>query len=136
MNGLELANQIVDPLKRQALAIVQKLQQEDQRLLGKADRKGAGLAPVVFEQVPVLGQVPQPPIMTACFANINLDEVWAYINPAMLYTRHPGTGGVGPKSCCEATKPSSCRNSSTSSRRSAGRGDAGPRRLAVLSRVQ
>ena len=29
---------------------------------------------------------------TSC-ADINLDEVWAFINPAMLYTRHLGLRG-------------------------------------------
>ncbi|HLS91857.1 MAG TPA: methionine synthase [Limnochordia bacterium] len=94
MKGLELALRIVDPEQRERL--IQELQQEDQRLLRKADRQRSGAAASMrrSSRVPVLDEVPQPPDFDRhVLRHINLDEVWAYINPAMLYSRHLGLRG-------------------------------------------
>ena len=94
MKGLELANQIMDPEKRRQLEA--RLAEEDRRLGAGAGRGEAPKAPGSrrSSRVPALEEVPRPPDFERhVLRNINLDEVWAYINPAMLYSRHLGLRG-------------------------------------------
>jgi 5-methyltetrahydrofolate--homocysteine methyltransferase len=91
MAGLDLANQLMDGQRREALAIT--LEAETQRLLGAATpvadnkpkirRRGPA---VVFE-----GPIPEPPdLKLHLLRDYDLEEIFRYINPVMLYTRHLG----------------------------------------------
>jgi len=94
MKGLELANQIVDPKRREEL--IRRLEEESRKLGAKSGREEAPgpVQPVRSKQVPVLEFVPEPPdYVRHVLHEANLDEVWAYINPTMLYTRHLGLRG-------------------------------------------
>jgi len=94
MEGLELANQIMNPQRRKEL--VQKLEAQDRELAAAGAReKGTGPVPARRSAlIPVLDQVPEAPdYRRHVLHHVNLDEIWAYINPAMLYTRHLGLRG-------------------------------------------
>ncbi len=94
MKGLELANQIMDPQKRAELQA--RLAQESEALGNAAERAAATYDPGErrSSKVEVLESVPAPPdFKRHVLRNINLDEVWSFINPAMLYTRHLGLRG-------------------------------------------
>jgi 5-methyltetrahydrofolate--homocysteine methyltransferase len=91
MAGLGLANQLMDGQRREALAIT--LEAETQRLLGtlasvpdgkpRVARRGPA---VVFE-----GPIPEPPdLRLHLLRDYDLEEIFRYINPVMLYTRHLG----------------------------------------------
>jgi 5-methyltetrahydrofolate--homocysteine methyltransferase len=91
MEGLDLANQLMDPPRREALA--DKLAEQTRRLLNAAASSTDGKAkPVrrgpamVFE-----GPVPEPPdLKLHLVRDYDLEEIFKYINPVMLYTRHLG----------------------------------------------
>ena len=91
MNGLELANQIVDPERRQHLAA--QLAGETARMLKAVAARPADAA-VVVEDRPAVRQdveIPRPPdLRLHIIRDYNLDEIFSYINPVMLYTRHLG----------------------------------------------
>jgi len=94
MKGLELANQIMDPQKRAELEA--RLKEESAALGALGDRSREAFEPgeVRSASVPILERVPNPPDFDRhVLRHINLDEVWAYINPAMLYSRHLGLRG-------------------------------------------
>jgi 5-methyltetrahydrofolate--homocysteine methyltransferase len=91
MNGLDLANQIVDPRRRQQLAA--QLDAETARMLKSVAAKPAAPAAVV-EDRPAVRQdieIPRPPdLRLHIIRHYDLDEIFSYINPVMLYTRHLG----------------------------------------------
>ena len=94
MKGLELANQIMDPEKRAALE--ERLAEESAALASGSERVASAYDPGErrSSSVPVMERVPAPPdYRRHVLRNISLDEVWAFINPAMLYTRHLGLRG-------------------------------------------
>ncbi|MGH7842273.1 MAG: methionine synthase [Candidatus Binataceae bacterium] len=91
MAGLELAHQIVDPQRREAL--MASLEEQTRKLLDAARktdnrmvepvRRGPG---VIYE-----GPIPEPPdLKLHLIRNYDLEEIFRYINPVMLYTRHLG----------------------------------------------
>ena len=133
------ANQIVDPERRARL--VQKLQQEDQRLWAKPIAKGAG-------PPPPRGVRAGCPFWTRCRSPLTSTGMCSatstWMKSGRTSTRRCCTpvtwdcGAAGPKNCWRETipRPSSLRNSSTSSKRLPHGSDGGPRRVAVLSRVQ
>ena len=91
MNGLDLANQIMDPTRREALA--GRLAEDTRRLAaavvvsadGGARRAPAGST--VRQDVPI----PVPPdLKPHVLRDYDLGEIFRYINPVMLYTRHLG----------------------------------------------
>jgi 5-methyltetrahydrofolate--homocysteine methyltransferase len=91
MNGLDLAHQIVDPSRREQLAA--QLDAETARLLKAVGAPpAAALAPI--EERPAVRQdveIPRPPdLRLHVIENYDLDEIFSYINPVMLYTRHLG----------------------------------------------
>jgi len=91
MNGLDLANQIIDPERRDQLAA--KLDAETARLLDSvAVKPASAVAPP--EDRPAVRQdieISHPPDLRLHIINdYDLDEIFGYINPVMLYTRHLG----------------------------------------------
>ncbi len=90
MEGLELANQLMDPDSRAALA--DKLAAESRRLLatahGEKERtKDAAKTTSSVSPAPV--RVP-PDLSLHVLRDYDLEEIFKYINPVMLYTRHLG----------------------------------------------
>ena len=93
MNGLALANQIVDESERPRL--LQELREEDQRLAeaGGRPRKSPQRSKTSVV-IPRLETVPPPPDFDPHrIENIPVDEVWPWINPRMLYGKHLGFKG-------------------------------------------
>jgi 5-methyltetrahydrofolate--homocysteine methyltransferase len=94
MTGLDLANRIVDTDKRSALSADLARQGEVlQRERDAADARAE--APIVAPAVVRTDHdIPQPPdLKSHHLANYDLDEIFGYINPVMLYTRHLGFKG-------------------------------------------
>jgi 5-methyltetrahydrofolate--homocysteine methyltransferase len=91
MAGLELANQLMDPQKREALAV--ELEAETSRLLKVTSKPADSRPRPVRRAHPVLyeGRIPEPPDLRLHLINdYALDEIFPYINPVMLYSRHLG----------------------------------------------
>jgi 5-methyltetrahydrofolate--homocysteine methyltransferase len=90
MSGLELANQIVDPERRARLA--ERLQRETEQML--ASRPAAQPAAAPVDRRPAIRrdfEIPLPPdLKRHVLADYDLSEIFTYINPAMLYSRHLG----------------------------------------------
>ena len=96
MTGLDLAKQLMDPQKREAMAA--KLQQETAQLraMGPKPRPVDAEAPgpVGRSAVTLVADVPAPPdLRLHVIRDYDLDAIFRYINPAMLYTRHLGFKG-------------------------------------------
>ncbi|OGH59911.1 MAG: methionine synthase [Candidatus Lindowbacteria bacterium RIFCSPLOWO2_12_FULL_62_27] len=94
MVGLDLANQIVEPAKRRAL--YERLGQEVRAAAAK-DMTPAEAAPVAAAlparspEIEPMVPVPTPPdLKRHAIDNYNLDEIFPYINPLMLYKKHLG----------------------------------------------
>ncbi len=91
MNGLDLANQIVDPKRRARLAA--QLDAETARMLKAAGAQPGAAAPPAAERPAVRQdvEIPRPPdLRLHVIRDYDLDEIFGYINPVMLYTRHLG----------------------------------------------
>jgi 5-methyltetrahydrofolate--homocysteine methyltransferase len=91
MAGLNLAHQIIDPQRREALAAT--LEQQSRKLVsaqasgttakGHPVRRGPA---AIYE-----GPIPEPPdLKLHLIRDYDLEEILRYINPVMLYTRHLG----------------------------------------------
>ncbi len=95
MTGLDLANQLMDAGRRQAMAA--KLEQETTQLQKMAPaRPQSAIQPVPARKsaVPAVDSVPTPPdLRLHVIRDYDLDAIFRYINPAMLYTRHLGFKG-------------------------------------------
>jgi len=91
MEGLELANQLMDPQRREAL--VWELEDQTRRLRQTAATPSDGKLKPPPRTHPARHQhsIPEPPdLRLHLLRNYDLDEVFRYINPVMLYTRHLG----------------------------------------------
>jgi len=91
MEGLDLANQLMDPQRREALSV--SLDAQTRKLLGSAAKTVDGKAPTIRRGPAVHydGPIPEPPdLRLHIVRSYDLDEVFRYINPVMLYTRHLG----------------------------------------------
>ena len=91
MAGLDLANQLMDAQRREALAI--ELEIESRRLLDVASKPSDGKTQLAQRARPILyaDTIPEPPdLRLHILRDYNLDEIFRYINPVMLYTRHLG----------------------------------------------
>jgi 5-methyltetrahydrofolate--homocysteine methyltransferase len=91
MAGLDLANQLMDPQRREALA--GELEAESRRLLTATSQSSDGKGKPVQRARPILYEspVPEPPdLRLHILRDYNLDEIFRFINPIMLYTRHLG----------------------------------------------
>ncbi len=94
MNGLELAKQIVEPAKHEALRSELKARREKLKADAPATRGPTAGVGVRSKSVPVAAEIPQPPDFERhILANTPLDHVWKFINPVMLYGRHLGLKG-------------------------------------------
>jgi 5-methyltetrahydrofolate--homocysteine methyltransferase len=91
MEGLDLANQLMDEERRAALR--KTLDAESQRLLASA-AKPAAPAPIAGRRAPAVRcdfEIPSPPDLKPHVVRAyDLGEIFRYINPVMLYTRHLG----------------------------------------------
>ena len=91
MAGLDLAHQIIDPQRREALAAT--LEEQTRKLLSAPPKSTAGKAPAVRRGPAAIyeGPIPEPPdLKLHLLRNYDLEEIFRYINPVMLYTRHLG----------------------------------------------
>ena len=91
MSGLDLANRVVDDELRDQLA--SKLRDEGQRLESERSAAEAKPAPTPVAAAVVRKdhEIPLPPdLKSHTLEDYDLDEIFAYINPVMLYTRHLG----------------------------------------------
>ncbi len=95
MNGLDLANQVMDPQK------FAKVRSDNQEKRTKAKEAAAATSdkPTVkveistkrSDAIRILNEVPQPPdFRRHVVRSTPLEQIWKYINPLMLYTRHLG----------------------------------------------
>ncbi len=96
MTGLDLANQLADPDKRAAMAV--RLTKEGEQLVAAGPKRreeaGADTAVVRRSAVQPVAEIPLPPdLKLHAIQDYDLDEIFRYINPAMLYTRHLGFKG-------------------------------------------
>ena len=95
MTGLDLANQLMDAGKRRTMAT--QLEEETRVLEAAGPKKVAAdtEAPVVrTSAVRPIEIVPVPPdLKLHVIRDYDLDELFRYINPSMLYTRHLGFKG-------------------------------------------
>ncbi|HLH75688.1 MAG TPA: methionine synthase [Candidatus Binataceae bacterium] len=90
MNGLDLAHQLMDPARRAQLA--QRLRRESEQMLAQARPMLSGAVTPAREPSPVTHQpAPVPPdLVRHVLTDYDLREIFEYINPVMLYTRHLG----------------------------------------------
>ncbi len=97
MSGLDLANQLMDPKRRAALA--ERLAAETAAMLAQSTETAGTVAREAAPSgrspaVEVLAEVPRPPDYERhVLRGANLDEIWAYLNPSMLYGKHLGLRG-------------------------------------------
>jgi len=91
MEGLDLANQLMDPQRREALTVAlaeqtRKLQVAASRIV-EAKARPVRRGPAVSYD----GPIPEPPdLKLHLIRDYDLEEIFGYINPVMLYTRHLG----------------------------------------------
>jgi 5-methyltetrahydrofolate--homocysteine methyltransferase len=93
MDGLGLANRLVNQDKRPDL--LAELKVEAAKFVNR-DSKGSGRAAVKakLETVEPLSELPVPPDFDRhVMQKLQLDEVWRWINPKMLYGKHMGFRG-------------------------------------------
>ncbi|MBV8771559.1 MAG: methionine synthase, partial [Deltaproteobacteria bacterium] len=91
MAGLDLANQLMNGQRREALA--GELEVESRRLLNATSKPADDKPKPAPRARPILceGPIPEPPdLRLHILRDYNLDEIFRYINPVMLYTRHLG----------------------------------------------
>jgi 5-methyltetrahydrofolate--homocysteine methyltransferase len=94
MSGLELANQITDPAARPRLEA--RLAEETAQLQARepAPRPAAERPCVRSSRITVdLAIPPVPDLERHVVPALNLDEVWSFLNPQMLYGKHLGLRG-------------------------------------------
>ena len=93
MHGLALCERLLDPAKRPELEReIAALREADAVVAEVAVEEPAPPArgtPVVRRDVPV----PPPPDLERHFERLDLDQVWAELNPQMLYGKHLGLRG-------------------------------------------
>jgi 5-methyltetrahydrofolate--homocysteine methyltransferase len=91
MAGLDLAHQVVDPQRREAL--MASLEEQTRKLFEVARKAEDGKVQPVRRGAAVIyeGPIPEPPdLKLHLLRNYDLEEIFRYINPVMLYTRHLG----------------------------------------------
>jgi 5-methyltetrahydrofolate--homocysteine methyltransferase len=98
MSGLDLANKLTDPRERPALfSLLADKRAELAAEKAAATSEVVAPGPNVPERGPLIvthGEVPRPPDLKRHVRDdIRLEEVWPFINPMMLYTRHLGLKG-------------------------------------------
>ena len=94
MNGLELANAITDPEQREALE--GRLSAESKAAATGPQKQPAPRKAPAIRSGRVRIDLPIPPVPGLerhVLPELNLDEVWSFINPQMLYGKHLGLRG-------------------------------------------
>jgi 5-methyltetrahydrofolate--homocysteine methyltransferase len=94
MNGLDLANQLQDPERRVALG--ERLARETTALAASGAPAAAPAAGRTFSKAVLRHEfpIPRPPdLKLHVLRDYDLDAIFPYINPVMLYTRHLGFKG-------------------------------------------
>ncbi len=92
MDGLDLASKVVSPDKRARL--LEELKEEEASLLRRQKPAHQAAPRAISRTVTVLPSVPGPPGFDRhVLKDIPLDEVWPFVNPAMLYGKHMGLKG-------------------------------------------
>jgi 5-methyltetrahydrofolate--homocysteine methyltransferase len=93
MDGLDLANRLLDPKGKEAL--LREIEEEARRFAERAEpapAKGGGAG--ARSSVQPLPSPPQPPDLDRhVMKRLDLDDVWRYLNPLMLYGKHLGLKG-------------------------------------------
>jgi 5-methyltetrahydrofolate--homocysteine methyltransferase len=93
MDGLDLANRILDPAARPELE--EEIAREKDKLEAQASRRPAA-APTPPRTRPVAPapELPAPPDLERhVMRALPLDEVWSHVNPQMLFGKHLGLKG-------------------------------------------
>ncbi len=97
MDGLFLANQIRDPSLRESLRV---RVEEESLSIARADEKRASSSESRVEKLAIKSNVspvsnpPVPPdLRSHVIGDHDLSEIFSYVNPVMLYTRHLGYKG-------------------------------------------
>ncbi|MBI3993771.1 MAG: methionine synthase [Candidatus Lambdaproteobacteria bacterium] len=94
MKGLELAQRIVNPRRRAELEVELATQAEKAALPAAARAPRVAAPAQRSSRVRVDLPLPRPPDTDRhVLRNLHLDEIWAYINPQMLYGKHMGLRG-------------------------------------------
>jgi 5-methyltetrahydrofolate--homocysteine methyltransferase len=93
MDGLDLCNKLMSPEGRAALETMVK--GERQRLAEQAPKAAAAVAePLRGPVVRAIEHLPSPPDLERhVMKQLPLDELWAHVNPKMLYGKHLGLKG-------------------------------------------
>ena len=94
MEGLDLANRIMDPEQRAGL--LSRVAEERAALTRRESTKKPGetTAPPRRSAVARLDPLPAPPdLEPRTMRSMPLDELWQYLNPQMLYGKHLGLKG-------------------------------------------
>jgi 5-methyltetrahydrofolate--homocysteine methyltransferase len=93
MHGLKLVERLLDPAVRPDLEreVAQLISSDAAEVVEAADETGDGraAAPEVRKDLPV----PPPPDLDRHVAELDLDGVWEYLNPQMVYGKHLGLKG-------------------------------------------
>jgi 5-methyltetrahydrofolate--homocysteine methyltransferase len=108
MNGLDIANQLRDPVKSVELILEnQKRKQQiiSETMIGNATPNIANVVSVKRSPtVQTVDHPPQPPDYNPhVIKNISLNVIWKMINPLMLFGRHLGVKGSSAKLLGETT---------------------------------
>ncbi len=94
MTGLSLVERLTDPAKRpdfedEVREQVAEDQEDSLRGAKKARKKKTVEEPPVRREL----EIPEPPDLERHVMELDLDEVWDYINPQMIYAKHLGLKG-------------------------------------------
>jgi 5-methyltetrahydrofolate--homocysteine methyltransferase len=94
MHGLKLVERLLDPAARPSLEdeVASLIQADTVETAAAAEGGESGAAPVIHEVRKDL-PVPAPPDVERHVQDLDLDEVWAYLNPQMVYGKHLGLKG-------------------------------------------
>lgn len=100
MNGLDLANKIIDPKAKETL--VNEIKERQLKWAGEQTAVSAEKAPISEKRstsVRLLESTPPPPDFKRHLQRTTpISQIWKFINPLMLYTRHLGIKGKVAKS--------------------------------------
>ena len=94
MMGLDLAKQLVDPEALVRLKVELQERRERLRQESPPPPPAPSGATVRAKEIEVLARLPPPPDLDRhVVTNTPLDQIWRFVNPLMLYTRHFGVKG-------------------------------------------
>ncbi|HEX6900312.1 MAG TPA: methionine synthase [Thermoanaerobaculia bacterium] len=94
MHGLKLVERLLDPnvrpdLQQEVAALIANDNADAATETAETGEAGRNAAAEVRRDVPV----PTPPDLDRHVANLDLDKVWEYLNPQMVYGKHLGLKG-------------------------------------------